>query len=78
MKCYKCGRETESAVKIINYRGKSILINVEKCVKCNNNYTLLSESEKARINLNPSFLERIKGFFDTRHITEAILKGKVL
>lgn len=78
MKCYKCGSKTESAIKLINYRGKSVLINIEKCVKCNHTYTPLKEAEKARIDLNPSFIERLKNFFDTSHVTEAILKGKVL
>jgi len=79
VKCYRCGGRVESAVKIINYKWRSSLINVSKCVKCEHTYTPLDEAEKARLNLNPSIIERLKGIFTfNAKITEAILKGKVL
>jgi uncharacterized Zn finger protein len=79
MLCPKCKKSLEQAVKVINYKGISTLINILKCNKCGHTFTALDQAEKARVCLNPSFFERIKSLFSFNNkITEAILDGKVL
>lgn len=56
MLCPNCKKSLEQAIKVINYKGRSTLINVLKCNKCGHTFTALDQAEKARIILNPSFL----------------------
>ncbi len=76
--CFKCNGKLEPAVKLINHKGKTAIVNTLKCVKCDKTYTHIDEVEKARLNLNTSFFGRIKEFFSVGKVTEAIVKGKVL
>lgn len=78
-KCYKCHGKLEKAIKLINYKGRSTFLNTFECKKCETTFTPLNEAEKARLDLNPSFFERLKYLFlGFNEATEAILKGKVL
>jgi len=79
-KCYLCNGKLEGSKKLITKKGRSAILNVEQCAKCGHSFSTPEESERVRKELNPTILDKIKGFFNNPSRIESLsfFRGKVL
>ena len=75
-----CSHLEEPAKEIITRRGRTVIVNALRCAKCEVVSVVPEEVERARKELNPSFLHRCKEFFGAvEEGAEALVfRGKVL
>lgn len=76
-----CKHKEKPAKEIIVQKGRTAIIDVERCEKCGEISASVEAVEKARKELNPSFIEKLKeflGFGKTEQTEASIFKGKVL
>ena len=77
--CDLCNGKLIDTKDIIIKNGKTFTINVKKCIECEHSYSTLDEAEKLRKEVNPTFLQRIKTFFNNSPIEHLnFFKGRVL
>jgi len=79
-KCVLCNGKLEDSKKLIIKNGRSSTINIEQCAKCGHSFSNLYETERVRKELNPTILDKIKGFFNNPSRIESLsfFRGKVL
>jgi len=77
-KCVLCNGKLEDSKKLIIKNGRSSTINIEQCAKCGHSFSNLYE--RVRKELNPTILDKIKGFFNNPSRIESLsfFRGKVL
>lgn len=75
-----CEHKEAAAKEILALRGRTAILNASRCIKCGEVSITPGEVERARKELNPSFIHRFKEFFGVMEETaEALVfKGKVL
>jgi len=77
----KCNHKEVPAKEIITFKGRTTIMNVDRCAKCGEVSALPREVERARRELNPSLIERFKGLLGFRKLEGAealVFKGRVL
>lgn len=75
-----CRHKEEPVKDIITLRGRTIIVNASRCVKCGAASVSPEETERARKELNPTIIHRLKEFLGMAgERTEALVfRGKVL
>ena len=76
--CYLCKGKLVDTKEMITKRGKLFTLDVKQCSECGHSFSTLEESEKLRKEVNPSLLDRLKGFFSKDIEGLSIFKGRVL
>lgn len=61
--CYLCKGKLVNDTSTIRYNNKSATIIGERCTKCNEFFSSLEETDRARKLLNPTFFEKIMKVF---------------
>ena len=76
--CYLCSGKMTDTKEIITKNGRLSTFNVRQCTQCGHSFSTLEESERIRKEINPSFLQRVKGIFSKDIEGLSIFKGRIL